>query len=82
MRNAKFSVSLKPVAFIWLNVNNVYTHRMLLTQKKKTVNITKLEKKKLWSAKKENSYVYNSLRITHFAFPQMHRRFADYNIQS
>lgn len=35
MRNAKFSVPLKPVAFIWLNVNNVYTHRMLLTQKKK-----------------------------------------------
>lgn len=55
MRNAKFSVSLKPVAFIWLNVNNVYTHRMLLTKKKKTVYITKLEKKKLWSAKKENS---------------------------
>ena len=83
MRNAKFSVPLKPVAFIWLNVNNVYTHRMLLTQKrKKTVYITKLEKKKLWSAKKENSYMYNSLRINHFAFPQMHRRFADYNIQS
>ena len=82
MRNAKFPVSLKPVAFIWLNFNNVYTHRMLLTQKKKTVYITKLEKKKLWSAKKENSYVYNSLRINHFAFPQMHRTFADYNIQS
>ena len=82
MRNAKFPVSLKPVVFIWLNFNNVYTHRMLLTKKKKTVYITKLEKKKLWSAKKENSYVYNSLKINHFAFPQMHRRFADYNIQS
>lgn len=45
MRNAKFSVSLKPVAFIWLNVNNVYTHRMLLTQKKKPVYIKTGEEK-------------------------------------
>lgn len=37
MRNAKFSVPLKPVAFIWLNVNNVYTHRMLLTKKKNSL---------------------------------------------
>ena len=37
MRNAKFSVPLKPVAFIWLNVNNVYTHRMLLTIKKNSL---------------------------------------------